>query len=122
MGIVKKGLSEACGPALQGEVVRAHEADEADEADEVIPQPGQRLVGLLQARVVLVAAQALTCCVALLRYQHSAKALRRLGRADPACVGRLRPLAGVEPNAADLTRLVGELMARSQEFAGLWNR
>jgi hypothetical protein len=39
-----------------------------------------------------------------------------------ACVGRLRAIAGVEPNAADLTGLVDELLAKSPQFADLWER
>jgi len=38
------------------------------------------------------------------------------------CVARLRALAGIEPGAADLTRLVDELLAESAEFARLWER
>jgi transcriptional regulator with XRE-family HTH domain len=38
------------------------------------------------------------------------------------CVARLRALVGVEPDAADLTRLVDELLAESAEFARLWER
>ncbi|MEU7377997.1 helix-turn-helix transcriptional regulator [Streptomyces albidoflavus] len=39
-----------------------------------------------------------------------------------ACVGRLRVLAGTEPGAPDLTALVDELLAKSPDFAELWNR
>jgi transcriptional regulator with XRE-family HTH domain len=39
-----------------------------------------------------------------------------------ACVGRLRALAGIEPDAPDLADLVGELLAKSPDFADLWNR
>jgi transcriptional regulator with XRE-family HTH domain len=39
-----------------------------------------------------------------------------------ACVGRLRALAGTEPDAPDLAGLVGELLAKSPDFADLWNR
>lgn len=39
-----------------------------------------------------------------------------------ACVGRLRALAGTEPDAPDLAELVGELLAKSPDFADLWNR
>ncbi|MEV1068802.1 helix-turn-helix transcriptional regulator [Streptomyces sp. NPDC050263] len=39
-----------------------------------------------------------------------------------ACVGRLRALAGTEPDAPDLADLVGELLAKSPDFADLWNR
>ncbi|MFI5475219.1 helix-turn-helix transcriptional regulator [Streptomyces cacaoi] len=38
------------------------------------------------------------------------------------CVARLRALAGVDPDAPDLTRLVGELLLKSPDFAGLWER
>lgn len=38
------------------------------------------------------------------------------------CVGRLRALAGTEPDAPDLTSLVGELLVKSPEFAKLWDR
>jgi transcriptional regulator with XRE-family HTH domain len=38
------------------------------------------------------------------------------------CVARLRSLAGTAPDAPDLTRLVGELMLRSPDFAKLWER
>ncbi|WP_043456558.1 helix-turn-helix transcriptional regulator [Streptomyces fulvoviolaceus] len=36
------------------------------------------------------------------------------------CVARLRTLAGVEPDASDLTGLVDELLAKSPDFARLW--
>ncbi|TRO60289.1 helix-turn-helix transcriptional regulator [Streptomyces sp. IB201691-2A2] len=36
------------------------------------------------------------------------------------CVARLRTLAGVEPDAPDLTGLVDELLAKSPDFARLW--
>jgi transcriptional regulator with XRE-family HTH domain len=39
-----------------------------------------------------------------------------------ACVGRLRALAGIEPDAPDLVRLVGELHAKSPEFTDRWER
>ncbi|MEU3619499.1 helix-turn-helix transcriptional regulator [Streptomyces sp. NPDC006872] len=39
-----------------------------------------------------------------------------------ACVGRLRALAGTEPDAPDLADLVDELLAKSPDFADLWNR
>ncbi|MFJ5307523.1 helix-turn-helix domain-containing protein [Streptomyces sp. NPDC088350] len=39
-----------------------------------------------------------------------------------ACVGRLRALAGTEPDAPDLADLVGELLAKSPDFADQWNR
>ncbi|MFJ4716317.1 helix-turn-helix transcriptional regulator [Streptomyces sp. NPDC088785] len=39
-----------------------------------------------------------------------------------ACVARLRALAGIAPDAPDLTRLVGELLLKSPDFAGLWER
>lgn len=39
-----------------------------------------------------------------------------------ACVGRLRALAGIEPDAPDLADLVGELLAKSPDFTDLWNR
>ncbi|WP_326672266.1 helix-turn-helix transcriptional regulator [Streptomyces canus] len=38
------------------------------------------------------------------------------------CVARLRALAGTDPDAPDLTRLAGELLLRSPEFARLWER
>ncbi|GAA3808484.1 helix-turn-helix transcriptional regulator [Streptomyces coacervatus] len=38
------------------------------------------------------------------------------------CVARLRALAGTDPDAPDLTRLVGELLLKSPEFARLWER
>ncbi|KPH97135.1 helix-turn-helix domain protein [Actinobacteria bacterium OK074] len=38
------------------------------------------------------------------------------------CVARLRALAGTDPDAPDLTRLVGELLLKSPEFAKLWER
>ncbi|QWB24260.1 MULTISPECIES: helix-turn-helix transcriptional regulator [Streptomyces] len=38
------------------------------------------------------------------------------------CVARLRSLAGTAPDAPDLTRLVGELVVKSPDFAGLWER
>lgn len=38
------------------------------------------------------------------------------------CVARLRALAGVEPDAPDLTRLVDELLVKSPDFASLWER
>ncbi|WP_435284386.1 helix-turn-helix transcriptional regulator [Streptomyces koelreuteriae] len=36
------------------------------------------------------------------------------------CVARLRSLAGTAPDAPDLTRLVGELVVKSPDFARLW--
>jgi len=39
-----------------------------------------------------------------------------------ACVGRLRALAGTDPDAPDLVGLVDELQAESPEFAQLWDR
>ncbi|MET7337385.1 transcriptional regulator [Nonomuraea sp. NPDC005650] len=39
-----------------------------------------------------------------------------------ACVGRLRALAGTDPDAPDLAELVDELLAKSPEFARLWER
>jgi transcriptional regulator with XRE-family HTH domain len=39
-----------------------------------------------------------------------------------ACVGRLRALAGTEPDAPDLVGLVDELLAESPEFVQLWDR
>ncbi|MGN9846761.1 helix-turn-helix transcriptional regulator [Nonomuraea sp. H19] len=39
-----------------------------------------------------------------------------------ACVGRLRALVGIEPDAPDLTALVGELLSKSAEFTDLWER
>jgi transcriptional regulator with XRE-family HTH domain len=38
------------------------------------------------------------------------------------CVARLRALAGIEPEAADLTEPVEELMVKSAEFARVWER
>lgn len=38
------------------------------------------------------------------------------------CVARLRALAGTDPDAPDLTRLAGELLLKSPEFARLWAR
>ncbi|MFG3585779.1 helix-turn-helix transcriptional regulator [Streptomyces sp. NPDC047990] len=39
-----------------------------------------------------------------------------------ACVARLRAMAGTAPDAPDLTGLVGELLLKSPDFAGLWER
>ncbi|WUW26474.1 helix-turn-helix transcriptional regulator [Streptomyces sp. NBC_01463] len=39
-----------------------------------------------------------------------------------ACVARLRATAGTAPDAPDLTNLVGELLLKSADFAGLWER
>ncbi|GAA3777266.1 helix-turn-helix transcriptional regulator [Streptomyces coacervatus] len=39
-----------------------------------------------------------------------------------SCVARLRTLAGTDPDAPDLTRLAGELLVRSPDFARLWKR
>jgi transcriptional regulator with XRE-family HTH domain len=38
------------------------------------------------------------------------------------CVARLRALAGTDPDAPDLTQLVGELLLKSPDFARLWER
>ena len=38
------------------------------------------------------------------------------------CVGRLRALAGTDPDAPDLAALAGELLLKSPEFAKLWER
>ncbi|QJS99855.1 helix-turn-helix transcriptional regulator [Streptomyces asoensis] len=38
------------------------------------------------------------------------------------CVGRLRALAGTDPDTPDLVVLVGELLLKSPEFARLWER
>jgi len=38
------------------------------------------------------------------------------------CVARLRALACTDPDAPDLTRLAGELLLKSPEFAKLWER
>lgn len=38
------------------------------------------------------------------------------------CVARLRALAGTDPDAPDLTQLVGELLLKSPDFAKLWDR
>jgi hypothetical protein len=40
----------------------------------------------------------------------------------PAAAGRLRAMAGTDPDAPDLVELVGELVVKSQEFARLWKR
>ncbi|MFF5307868.1 MmyB family transcriptional regulator [Streptomyces massasporeus] len=39
-----------------------------------------------------------------------------------ACVGRLRALAGIEPDAPDLAQLIDELHSKSPEFTDLWER
>lgn len=39
-----------------------------------------------------------------------------------ACVARLRAQAGTDPDAPDLTNLVGELLLKSPDFAKLWER
>jgi len=39
-----------------------------------------------------------------------------------SCVGRLRALAGTDPDAPDLVGLVDELLAESPEFVRLWER
>ncbi|MFJ8108326.1 helix-turn-helix transcriptional regulator [Streptomyces sp. NPDC096132] len=38
------------------------------------------------------------------------------------CVARLRALAATDPDAPDLTRLAGELLVKSPDFARLWER
>lgn len=38
------------------------------------------------------------------------------------CVARLRAQAGIDPDAPDLTGLVGELLVKSPDFAKLWER
>ncbi|MFI5555323.1 helix-turn-helix transcriptional regulator [Streptomyces sp. NPDC051738] len=38
------------------------------------------------------------------------------------CVARLRAVAGTDPDAPDLTSLVGELLLKSPDFAELWER
>ncbi|MFG2653373.1 helix-turn-helix transcriptional regulator [Streptomyces sp. NPDC048436] len=38
------------------------------------------------------------------------------------CVARLRAVAGTAPDAPDLAGLVGELLLKSPDFAGLWER
>ncbi|WP_405563464.1 helix-turn-helix transcriptional regulator [Streptomyces phaeochromogenes] len=38
------------------------------------------------------------------------------------CVARLRALAGTDPDARDLTSLVGELLLKSPDFVKLWER
>lgn len=38
------------------------------------------------------------------------------------CVARLRAQAGIDPDAPDLTSLVGELLLKSPDFAKLWER
>ncbi|MEV0093492.1 helix-turn-helix transcriptional regulator [Streptomyces sp. NPDC050738] len=40
----------------------------------------------------------------------------------PAAAGRLRAMAGTDPDAPDLVELVGELAVKSPEFARLWQR
>ncbi|MEV2193637.1 helix-turn-helix transcriptional regulator [Streptomyces phaeochromogenes] len=44
------------------------------------------------------------------------------GNQARGCVAHLRALAGTDPDAPDLTRLVGELLLKSPEFARLWKR
>ncbi|MEU6251326.1 helix-turn-helix transcriptional regulator [Streptomyces sp. NPDC047043] len=39
-----------------------------------------------------------------------------------SCVARLRALAGTDPDGPDLTRLAGELLIKSPDFARLWER
>ncbi len=46
----------------------------------------------------------------------------RLGHQIRHYASRLRALAGIDPDAPDLTRLVGELLLKSPDFAGLWER
>ncbi|MFJ9714206.1 helix-turn-helix transcriptional regulator [Streptomyces sp. NPDC101234] len=38
------------------------------------------------------------------------------------CIAQLRALAGTDPDAPDLARIVGELLLKSPEFARLWER
>jgi len=38
------------------------------------------------------------------------------------CVARLRALAGTEPDAPDLAKLVGELLLKSPEFSRIWEQ
>ncbi|MER5200572.1 helix-turn-helix transcriptional regulator [Streptomyces sp. NPDC002755] len=38
------------------------------------------------------------------------------------CVARLRAQSGMDPDAPDLTDMVGELLLKSPDFAGLWER
>ncbi|MFG3029087.1 helix-turn-helix transcriptional regulator [Streptomyces sp. NPDC048253] len=38
------------------------------------------------------------------------------------CVARLRAQSGIDPDAPDLTHLVGELLLKSPDFAKLWER
>lgn len=62
----------------------------------------------------------------LARYLFLHPAARELftdwDRQITACVARLRAIAGTAPDAPDLTRLVGELLLKSPDFAGLWER
>jgi transcriptional regulator with XRE-family HTH domain len=60
------------------------------------------------------------------RYAFLHPAARELfedwGNQVRGCVGRLRALAGTDPDAPDLAQLVGELLLKSPEFARLWKR
>ncbi|WP_327434497.1 helix-turn-helix transcriptional regulator [Streptomyces sp. NBC_01236] len=63
----------------------------------------------------------------LARYLFLHPAARTLFRDDweyqvRGCVARLRAQAGLDPDAPDLTSLVGELLLKSPEFAKLWER
>jgi transcriptional regulator with XRE-family HTH domain len=62
----------------------------------------------------------------LARYVFLHPAARELfedwGNQVRGCVARLRALAGTDPDAPDLTQLVGELLLKSPDFARLWER
>ncbi|MFI8287524.1 helix-turn-helix transcriptional regulator [Streptomyces sp. NPDC085614] len=62
----------------------------------------------------------------LARYLFLHPAARALfpdrARQITACVARLRAVAGIAPDAPDLTNLVGELLLKSPDFARLWER
>jgi transcriptional regulator with XRE-family HTH domain len=62
----------------------------------------------------------------LARYVFLHPAARELfedwGNQVRGCVARLRALAGTDPDAPDLTHLVGELLLKSPDFARLWER
>jgi transcriptional regulator with XRE-family HTH domain len=62
----------------------------------------------------------------LARYLFLHPAARELftdwDRQITSCVARLRAISGTAPDAPDLTSLVGELLLKSPDFAGLWER
>ncbi|WP_405785002.1 helix-turn-helix transcriptional regulator [Streptomyces sp. NBC_01378] len=62
----------------------------------------------------------------LARYLFLHPAARELftdwDRQITGCVARLRAISGTAPDAPDLTSLVGELLLKSPDFAGLWER